>query len=74
MEDVFFQAVDPRTRGSELADAARNALIDVRGNTNDPVKQDYANDLLNLIDNPQTPGPSHLGGFLNEFELSSLAE
>jgi hypothetical protein len=74
MEDLFYQAVDPRTKGTELSDAARNALIDVRGNTSDPVKQDYANDLLNLIDNPAPQGPSHLGGFLTDLELGALAE
>lgn len=74
MEDLFFQAVDPRTRGGEVSNAAREALIDVRGNTSDPVKQDYANDLLNLIDNPPQSGPSHLGSYLTDLELGSLAE
>lgn len=73
MEDLFYQAVNPNG-DQEMRDAAREALLDVRGNTNDPAKQDYANDLLNLVDNPRTLGPSHLGGFLNDLELGALAE
>lgn len=74
MEDLFYRAVDPRGGEDGLADEARNALIDIRGHSKDPAKQDYANDLLNLIDNQKPTGPSHIGGFLNDLELGALAE